>query len=101
MDFYLQFLDRNTTATDDFHLLRERFVEVTMELLRLSIQLVQKSKMNRGTANQSFGVIKHCLLTALDRVQLQTIRYSSRPGLDQTKQQLLGTIARKLRDQLA
>eukprot|EP00977_Amphora_coffeiformis_P010123 scaffold2357_cov167-Amphora_coffeaeformis.AAC.31 len=97
----IMFLDQKSTVVDDFHLLRERFVQVTMELLRLSIQLVQSAKQNKGTlTTQPFGDIKLFLLTALDRVQLQTVNYSSHPGVDRMKQQLLGTIARKLRDHL-
>ena len=105
-DFFNQFVDRckveNANAAEHLHLLRERFVEITMELLRLSIRLVQSTKQNNGamTTGKSFKDIKHYLLVALDHVQLQTINYSSRAGVDGTKQQLLGTITQKLRDHL-
>lgn len=80
-------------------MLRERLVEVALEVLRLLILLAQNLKQNERalTVAKSPNDVKKYLETALERVHLDSVRYSSRDGTDQMTHGLLGTVAKKLR----
>ena len=87
---------------ENLHKFRERLVNVAMDLLHLSILLAQKLRQNDralATSKPSAGS-RSLLKAALDRVQFDSMNYSSRDGVDQQTQKLLAALASKLREYL-
>ena len=81
---------------------RERLVNVALDLLHLSILLAQKLKQNDRVlaTGRPSADIQLFLKAAMDRVQFDSINYTSREGVDEQTQKLLATLASKLREYL-
>ena len=80
--------------------MREQIVGVIMELLHLSINLVQRITQTGMPFPTSVQEIRVYFGAALDRIKLDTIPYSSRTNTDDRSQGVLGELAMKLRESL-